>query len=88
MIRHLQMILTGKVENTGFRLFALWGAREMQISGEVKQDKGKIFITAEGEETNLDGFTAWCKKGPAGSHVESLEIQEKNVTGYIGFKIL
>ncbi len=88
MIRHLQMILTGKVENTGFRLFVLWGAREMQISGEVKQVNGTILISAEGEEINLEGFTAWCKKGPAGSQIETLYIQEDRVVGYTGFKIL
>lgn len=88
MVKHFQIIVSGKVENTGFRLFALWGASEMQINGEVWQDNGKIFITAEGEETNLEGFAAWCRKGPSGSMVELVELHEQKVIGHTGFKIL
>jgi acylphosphatase len=48
MIRHLQFIIKGKVENTGFRLYALWGASECNIKGEAWQHEGKIIVEAEG----------------------------------------
>ena len=88
MIKHLQIIITGKVDNTGFRLFSFRGASVLKINGEVRQVKGKICIEAEGEENRLISFTEWCKKGTPSSHIETIKIKEKEVIGYIGFSIL
>ena len=88
MIRHIQMIFSGKVENTGFRFYALRGATEMNIMGEVKQESGTILIEAEGQEEDLGKFTAWCKKGPVNSKISSFEKFDKSIIGYQDFKIL
>lgn len=88
MIRHLQFVIKGKVENTGFRLYALWGASECNIKGEAHQHEGKIIVEAEGYPTDLNRFTEWCKKGPAGSTIETFEINERPVYQYEDFKIL
>lgn len=88
MIRHLQFVIKGKVENTGFRLYALWGASECSIKGEARQFKDKIMIEAEGRQSDLNKFTEWCKKGPAGSTIETFEINERPVYQYEDFKIL
>ena len=88
MIKHLQIIISGKVDNTGFRLFSFRGASVLKINGEVKQSKGKICIEAEGEESRLISFAEWCKKGTPESSIETFKIKEKEVIGYIGFNIL
>lgn len=88
MIRHVQVIISGKVENTGFRLYALRGASEMNIKGQVKQKSGMVLIEAEGEESHLEKFITWCKNGPVGCVVGSTEIIEKKVIGYQDFNIL
>ena len=88
MKRHLQFVIKGKVENTGFRLYALWGASECNIKGEARQHEGKIIVDAEGSPPDLNQFTEWCKKGPAGCLIESFEISEHEISGYQDFKIL
>ncbi|MBE0661106.1 MAG: acylphosphatase [Bacteroidales bacterium] len=88
MIRHLQIIISGKVEQIGFRLYALWGASEYQIKGKVTEHPGQIVIEAEGDEPALQGFIEWCRKGPQGSKVQMLSTAEKPLYGYTDFRIL
>jgi acylphosphatase len=88
MIRHLQIIISGKLENTGFRLYALWGASQMEIKGSVEQQPDQIIIEAEGEESDVEQFVQWCKKGPESSKIDSFETIEKNIKSYQDFKIL
>jgi acylphosphatase len=84
----MQIIVTGKVENTGFRLYSMRGASEFQIRGDVRQDNNRIIIEAEGEEINLNHFVEWCRKGPHSSQVHTISSTEKELAGYTDFKIL
>lgn len=88
MIRHLQINISGKVEHTGFRLYALWGASEYNINGQVKEHPGQIIIEAEGNDPALQEFIEWCRKGPQGSKVQTLNTAEKPLYGYTEFRIL
>ncbi len=85
---HKQIIVRGRVVNTGFRLHAMRGASIFGISGEVRQRGGEIVIEAEGEEAALESYFKWCGRGSAGSLVDSIEVQKKPVYGYLDFKIL
>lgn len=87
-MKHQQFIIQGKVENTGFRLFALRGASKYGLCGEILEKDGKIIVDVEGDETKLRFFEEWCRKGPEGSHVETLICTDKEVIGYEYFKIL
>jgi acylphosphatase len=87
-MKHIQMIISGKVENTGFRFYALWGASRFGICGCVMLKNGQAILDAEGEEAKLADFEKWCRKGPEGAVVDSLVAHEKPVFGYDDFKIL
>lgn len=88
MQKHYQYIITGNVENTGFRFHAFMGASTLKINGEVKEEPGKVIIEAEGEETALLNFINWCRKGPSGSKIETFHSNEKDIVGYAEFRIL
>lgn len=88
MKRHHQLIITGKVKNTGFRFYALRGANRFRISGEVSQQNESIIIEAEGEENTLMEFDEWCRKGPEGSQIDTFNISEMELSGYEDFIIL
>lgn len=88
MLVHKQIIIRGRVENTGFRLHAMRGASVFNILGEVRQREGKVVIEAEGEEDALEGYIEWCGKGSTSSLVDSIEVQQKPAYGYFDFKIL
>lgn len=84
----MRITVTGKVENTGFRLFALRKAYELLISGEVRQECGCIIIHAEGKDASLESFLHCCHAGPAASHVKAVEVKEMSLAGYNDFRIL
>ncbi len=88
MIRHLQMVITGKVENTGFRFYALRGANLFHLTGEVSQQPDKVIIDAEGEDARLADFEAWCRRGPEGSEIMTITKLDKELVGYEEFRIL
>jgi acylphosphatase len=88
MVRHLQLVITGKVENTGFRFYALRGANLFHLTGEVSQQHDKVIIDAEGEESSLADFEDWCSRGPEGSVVSALTKHEEELVGYEDFRIL
>jgi acylphosphatase len=87
-MKHHQITISGKVENTGFRFYAFWGASIFGIKGLVQLKDGRVIIDAEGEDVQLNDFGEWCKRGPDGSEVDSLTCTEKSLDGYEDFKIL
>ena len=87
-MKHIQLIISGKVENTGFRFYALRGASMFGIHGCVMLKNGQAILEAEGEEAQVADFMDWCRTGPEGAAIESLVTHEKSVFGYDDFKIL
>ncbi len=87
MLVHKQIIVKGKVENTGFRLHALRGASVCKIKGAVCQKDGDVIIDAEGEPDAIDHFTEWCRQGTTFSRISSVEVVNKEVFGFSDFKI-
>jgi len=88
MEKHVQIVIKGRVENTGFRFYALRGANRFQIRGEVSQQKDSIVIDAEGDDAALAEFEQWCRKGPEGCTIEDFCSTELELSGYDEFRIL
>lgn len=87
MLVHKQIIVKGKVENTGFRFHVFRGAFVYNINGLVRQKSGDIIIEAEGEPGAIDHFTKWCRQGTTFSQISSVEVVNKEVFGFSDFKI-
>jgi len=87
-MKHQQFIIQGKVENTGFRFYAFRGASILGIRGFVKVSEGQVIVEAEGEDSKLNDFDNWCRRGPEGSIVELVICNDKEYIGYEDFKIL
>jgi len=87
-MKHQQIVIKGKVENTGFRFYVFRGASTLGIRGFVKLAEGGVMVEAEGEDEPLNNFGEWCRKGPEGSTVDSVNCLEKEPIGYEDFKIL
>lgn len=66
--------VTGKVQGVGFRWLSYEKFVELDLKGTAEnQSDGSIEITATGEVENLKRFLAWCKKGPSGSRVDTMD---------------
>jgi Acylphosphatases len=80
--------VTGRVQGVGFRWQAANEARNLGITGYVKNlSDGSVYIEAEGSGEQLNAFIEWCKKGPGYSLVESVNADSFPPVNYIDFKI-
>lgn len=85
-MKHNKIIIRGRVQGVGFRYNTIQIAKKYNIAGYVSNRlDGSVLIEAEGEETNLELFTDWCRSGPDWAHVEDISISECPVTGFEGF---
>ena len=89
MIKHISILVTGKVQGVFFRASAKERADELEIKGFVENlSDGKVYIEAEGTEENLEAFKMWCSQGPRRAQVEQLEIKDGDLRQFTQFAIL
>lgn len=88
MIQHISISVKGKVQGVFFRASTQEKAKEIGIKGFVRNElNGNVYIEAEGIETQLSEFIAWCKHGPRMAKVESCLVKDGNVVGFKEFVI-
>jgi len=88
MMKHINIRVTGRVQGVGYRMSCNMAARQMSVTGFVKNEyDGSVYIEAEGEEENLSVFTAWCRKGPDHAYVEDLNITEGEMKNFDAFEV-
>lgn len=87
MIKHVNITIMGKVQNTGFRFSALDKALELGLFGFVKNvDRDKIYIEIEGEVDLLKEFLKWCHAGPQGAKVDKVDYEStEELKGFTEF---
>jgi len=70
MKKHVNIRVTGRVQNVGFRLAAQKAASERHVSGFVRNEPdGSVYIEAEGDDDDVDNFIKWCHHGPSWARV-------------------
>jgi acylphosphatase len=73
----IYLIVSGRVQGVGFRYFALQKARELNVSGWVRNTPDdKVEIEAESDPQNLETFIDWMKIGPARAIIRSFSVTE------------
>jgi acylphosphatase len=77
MQQTISITITGKVQGVYYRQSAKEKARELGLTGQVKnQPDGNVHITATGTKEQLALFTDWCKKGPPRAVVTGVQITD------------
>ena len=88
MVRHINIVITGKVQGVFYRASALTKAREIGVKGFVENcNDGSVYIEAEGTHEQLTALTAWCETGPPKARVLNCEIKPGDVKHYSEFII-
>lgn len=68
-----RVLIRGHVQGVGFRWSAVKEATRLGLLGWIRNRRdGSVEAMAEGD--NLDTFVMWCKKGPIGAQVKSIEV--------------
>ncbi|MEW6007742.1 MAG: acylphosphatase [bacterium] len=83
------LLISGSVQGVFFRANTRDIANSLFLSGWVKNlSDGRVEVWAEGEKEDIERLIEWCKKGPRGAFVSSVEIEYENFTGeFKGFSI-
>lgn len=85
---HVNIKILGEVQGVFFRHSARLKAREIGITGFVKNEPdGAVYLEAEGGEKALSQFLEWCRHGPESAKVEKVESSSGNVEGFSDFVI-
>jgi len=74
MKKRLHIICHGRVQNVFYRENARKQAIKLGLAGWVKNLPDRtVEIIAEGEESYLKKFLAWCNKGPMFARVDDVD---------------
>ncbi|EEV24535.1 acylphosphatase [Actinobacillus minor 202] len=66
-----QFFVFGRVQGVGFRFFTLQEAKQIGITGYVKnREDGSVAVVAQGSEAQIQQLRLWLSKGPRTSQVE------------------
>lgn len=87
-MHHINIKIFGKVQGVFFRYFAAKKAKELGITGFARNETdGAVLIEAEGEQSSLEDFLEWCRKGPPSAKVGEVQSEWsdelKNFTDFI-----
>lgn len=70
-------VISGRVQGVGFRYFVLLAARELGITGWVRNlADGSVEVQAQGDESQLDSLESRLRSGPPRSDVRSVDVRE------------
>lgn len=72
----------GRVQGIGFRAYVESSARQMGVTGWVRNvGYDTVEAVAEGERESIDRFVEAMKMGPRGSHVDESRIESETPAG-------
>ena len=85
----LEAVVSGRVQGVGFRVFVRRAARELGLTGWVRNEQGgRVRCVAEGPADALDRLEATIRRGPPGAWVERVDAHRSPATGeFDGFDV-
>jgi acylphosphatase len=89
MLRTVSIIVTGKVQGVYYRQSTKEKARELNVTGEVRNmPDDAVYIVATGTEEQLTQLIEWCKQGPPGARVVNVTADEIELKIFEKFNIV
>lgn len=85
-MRSMRLVVTGRVQGVGYRIWAERTALALGIRGWVRNRRdGSVELLATGAEDALAGFVAACREGPRAAVVADIAIEQAKDDGSAGF---
>lgn len=82
MRKRMVALVSGRVQNVGYRAFVLRYARALGLSGTVRNlPSGQVEVIAEGDEKSLEHLLALLKQGPPAARVTDVSVQWEDASG-------
>jgi acylphosphatase len=87
-MKHVKIRVTGRVQGVSFRDNARTQANNLDIQGFARNEPdGSVYIEAEGSDSAIRKFLAWCHQGPREAVVENVEHSTHDPIGHSGFEV-
>ena len=84
-----RIIIIGKVQGVYFRASAQERAVELSLTGEVRNlPDGNVEVIACGPSDSVQQLIDWCHEGPPRAVVERVVVEDLEVRGFDGFRIV
>ena len=78
----------GSVQGVFFRVETRDRARSLGISGWVRNLRdGAVEAVFEGPEERVESMVEWCRRGPAGARVQSVDVDWEDPVREEGFAV-
>ena len=83
-----RVIAAGRVQGVFFRAETRRAASSLGVSGWVRNARdGTVEVVFEGDRERVEEAVEWCRRGPPGAVVESLDVKWEEPAGERGFEI-
>jgi acylphosphatase len=83
-----RVVVRGLVQGVSFRIATRDRARSRGVAGWVRnRADGAVEAVFEGTEEDVQSLVYWCRRGPSGAVVESVEVEWEPPGGEHGFAI-
>lgn len=88
-MKQVHLIITGDVQDVGYRAWAKRQARELDLTGWVKnRNDGSVELVAEGKRGQLDELIKRCSLGPEASWVEDVDVSwDEGTETFVSFDV-
>jgi acylphosphatase len=87
-MQHVRIRVTGKVQGVSFRDTARAQAVNLGVQGFARNEPdGSVYIEAEGPDSAIRKFLAWCHEGSRDAVVEDVEHTRHEPIGHNSFEI-
>jgi acylphosphatase len=88
MLQTYSILVIGKVQGVFYRQSTQEKAKELGITGMVKNlPDGNVQIMATGTTDQLNELVNWCKQGPPRAVVTSVKVEKLTAHAYSNFSI-
>jgi acylphosphatase len=78
MNKRVRLIISGRVQGVFFRAETENQALSLNVKGWVRNmSDGRVEMTIEGDEDDIQRMIAWCHKGPRLARVEKVDYHEE-----------
>ena len=83
-----KILITGRVQQVGFRFFTQQKALDLQLTGSVQNlPNGDVIVLTFGPELAMLEFISWLQRGPSRAMVAQVDLQEIPFELVNGFRI-
>ena len=78
----------GRVQGVGFRYSVLSRARSLELGGWVRnRSDGSVEAAFDGDDERVRSMVDWCRRGPAGADVRSIDVEWSEAQGDSVFQV-